>query len=96
MTNITTWTTPLENNKTELTVFINTDSIYTIKDLVTVLEEYKDWNLESAEGGVTLYKTRESTPEEHEEYLKSENKKKEYRRLQYLNLKKEFEPDASA
>lgn len=96
MTNITTWTTPRGDNKTEVTVFINTDSLFTAKDLLTALEEYKDWDLEVADGGVSLYKTRESTPEEHEEYLKFEEKNKEYRRMQYLNMKKEFEPDASA
>ena len=96
MENKTIWTTPQRNNKTEVIVFINTDSIYTAKDLLAVLEEFKDWELEVAEGGISLYMTRESTPEEQEQYFQFEERNKEYRRMQYLNMKKEFEPDASA
>lgn len=76
-----------------LTIGFNSSVI----DLIDHLSNYKEYVVESVENDIlTLYKEDTPTPSEIDKARKVHEKYKAVRYQQYLQMKKEFEPNAEA
>ena len=72
-------------------------SALTAEDIITALSKYRDYRFDRVdEDSLVFYTTRPPTQEELNEAKEFEDKGKAIRHRQYLQLKKEFEPNAKA
>lgn len=72
-------------------------SALTAEDIIEALSKYRDYRFDMVdEDCLVFYNTRPPTQEELNEAKEFEDKGKAIRHRQYLQLKKEFEPNAKA